>query len=439
MDQLKVFLVTLSKVFDAECNQDELSQIGKFSTMINNRVSDCLIISSPLNECLQFSQNLAESLDKNWCVMRQLSNQPQLNYDTNSEKFQSYPEINPELFNPMKIELLNTLLETNNQHIIIVTDKEAIEGSEFQYRTRTGNNAVLCEIKKVNAGANNGNALKVEKTSFKNCLRTEIVRTFGAFLPRIQKMFKRVKKSANNLNQSAETVADMLEIPESDESYYENQLVYISSQLEKGKKVFGNLESTFKICQTLAENQIDPQTFKGKIKICKFAFEQHTNSWILTIKSNHTHKIPNLSIYCVETRQKIHSFKLIQGCSKVSASIIGSNQEFYHKNLVAVVNGVLISEIFTVFPYKLRAINLNLGYQGIELKVENCSMILYENVFIASSYSKDVIKLSTQLGYTEKIIERVLLDLSQNNELFLVSGNVCLSNSITISSKEGDN
>lgn len=439
MDQLKVFLITLSKASDAECDPNMLSQITKFSAMLKNKAKDYLIISSPKQECLQFSSNLAKSLENNWCVMRELSNCNKLNYDNNPEAFSSFPPQNPELFNPVKTELVTTLLESLRQHIIIVTEKETIEGSELRYRKRTGNNVALLEIQLKNAGLNKEIELKSGKVSFRNCLRSEIVKTLGGFLPRVQKLFKRVKKSANNLNRSADNTLDMLQVTEYDELYYENQLDYISNQLEKAKKVFNNLESVLKVFGTFKENQIDPQTLKGKIKICKFAYDYFQEAWTLTVKSSHNHKIPNLSVFCIETQQKIHSFKLVQAYSKVSVSIAIQNQELYHKSLVAVVNGVVISDVFTVFPYKLRAVNLNLGYQGIELKVENCSINSYQDVMIATSFSKNAIKLSTELKYNEKNFEKVLLNLSQNTELFLVSGNMCLSNPITIISKEGDN
>ena len=441
MSQIKVFFIILDSVADAKCSPVLLQELEKFSNMLKNIEGDFLIVTSPVYECLQSSETLSNSLKADWCVLRELSLSDVLFFDNDQGSYSVLPPLDAEFY-PISVESVKHIARMYKQNLIIVVENQVFINLGVQGKTRTGNGVNLCQIdmdenlkdenRVPKASQNEG------KVSFRACLRIDIIEKLDFFLQRIQRVFEKLKKAANKVDQAGEEILDMLEVTESDESNYNNQLIATSNTLKKAENVYKKLESTIKNFENLALTPIDVTAFKDQVKICKFVYDFFSGSWILTIKNSSPFKIPNLSVYCLESNEKIHTFKALQGNCKASASLIIPNPDFYYKNLFAAVSGTVVSTTFKIFPFRLSVLNISED-QGIWLKVENCSIHPYSHVSVANSSSRRVFKLSAPVDYKTKIFERVNLNITEDTTVFLVSENRCVSNPIALSSDNLDN
>lgn len=435
MSQIKVFFIILDSAFDSECSPALKQELEKFSHMVKNVATDYLIVASPVCECLQSSEILSNLLKFNWCVLRELSNNPKLSFDNNPKKYSALPALDPEYY-PVNSESVKYIANAYGQNLIFVMDKPAFNNLGVQGKTRTGNGVDLCQID-LDVNLKDENRLPKSpqsegKVSFRTYLRIEIMEKLGVFLQKIQRVFEKVKKAANKVDQASEKILDMLQVTDPNEFNYENQLATVSNTLKKAESVYEKLESTLENFESLASTPIETSPFIDQVKICKFVYDSGSGSWILTIKNSSPFKIPNLSIYCLESNQKINTFKLVQGNCKVSASIIIPYQDFYYKNLFAAVAATVVSSHFTVFPYRLSALRKT-GDQGLWLRVENWSISPYNQVSIAITSSRRVYKLSVPINYKTKVFEQVLFKIAEDTTVFLVSDNRCVSNPIMFS------
>lgn len=195
-----------------------------------------------------------------------------------------------------------------------------------------------------------------------------------------------------------------------------NKVLNLSTQFNKLKKIVTDIK-------TRAETLYPPVLALNKPidLIANLLFLQESDEWELTLKNKTDHYFREVEIWCIETKLKMHEFKLIEPQTRVKKIIkIQEGENIFYKNLVAQSEGKIISIAYCVKPIQIIRFE-PLENNDYEIELKNMSSEIFNQLEVACSLLPDSFRTqNSDIKYEETTCARLRLTRPLNGCTFVV-------------------
>lgn len=437
MESQKVLFLSIKDTKDENLTPWKPIELATLLSWINSLIKGKgILISSPIYECIEFSQVLSSKFSLDLTISRSLTRKVGLNY-FDSHKTSTFEQLEiGKLLAPNDPNFINHL-ENHCNFAIVVIEDEAFSEFHLDCKSRTQGPITLHLYEIKETCQSHQIILKVQNLFD----RVFLEKVFGLLANSSERVKKEQEITQRCIEEIPEEIANLCKSVKSpyfsEQNVFTEQLENVSESIEKLSGEIKTVTESISLIQTLSDLYVVQEAKSAHLCIAYFYYEQGKRSWKLKVKNPSPYTYKKIDIYIAETNSMICSFQVIQKNSTIYKNVILPHANYYGSTLVAISENELVAETFTIFPCLFvvdKANNRDMGEpntEKVQVKLINYSIEPVHSVtFVSNALPSPVHTYNQMLKYGETTRFAIRKNELMNMEIFAIINEEKASNSL---------